>query len=62
MTYLVNFLKILFSRLPPDFGNFENAWEVKKNQNAKIISNGAKDAQNDERIPNLGSEFKWDNI
>ena len=36
-------------------------WEV-KNQNVKIISNEVQEMQNDERIPNLASKFKSDNI
>ena len=34
----------------------------KKNQNVKIISNGACNMRNDGRIPNLAPEFRSDNI
>ena len=41
---------------------FENAWKVKKIKMQKSNPNGAYDMQNGERIPNLASEFKSDNI
>ena len=50
------FTKILTARAISKF------WNYMKNQNSKILTYGVYEMLNDERIPNLVSQFKPDNI